>query len=226
MKLICPKCGSTVAHEDVHVASESAACSVCGNMWDCRNWIKAEFLGTKKLGNPPPGVSYRPTINGFQVAVSTRSLRWLFWLPFACIASAILFFFAYVLLIAHPIPGSVDPEARRLMILFLIPFWLLGVFLWFVALIPIFGKIVFTVEGQSATIFEGIGFLGWRRRLNWEAVKRVRLGKWYSDEDTREQLVLEGDCHVVLARGVQHRRLIFMLTALQTHRANKGTESA
>ena len=224
MKLICPKCGSTVGYEDVDVASERAACSVCGNMWDCRNWIEAEFRGTKKLENPPPGVSYRPTANGFQVAVSTCSLRWLFWLPFASIASAILLFFAYG--ITYPIPGSVDPEGRRLVILLLIPLWLLGVFLWFVALKPIFGKIVFTVEGQSATIFEGIGFLGWRRRIDWAAVKRVRLGKSYSDEDTREQLVLEGDRDVVLARGVQHRRLIFMLTALQTHRANKGTENA
>jgi hypothetical protein len=225
MKLICSKCGADVPLKDVDVASERACCPNCGNFWDCREWIQSHFKGEDKLTHPPAGVTYHKTPQGFAVAASARSGRWIFWIPFALIATRIMYVFVYALFFAKPSPGRpVDAWNLNLFRLFLTPFLLGTLAAWFAALMSICGKVVFSVEGDSATIFRGIGFLGWRRRLNWSDVTRVRLGKMYAKNSTREQIVLEGHHPITFARGVSHERLLFLMTALSTH-CLRGSDS-
>jgi hypothetical protein len=219
MKLACSKCGAHVPLEDVDVASERACCPSCGYFWDCREWIQNYFKGEDKLTHPPRGVTYNKTANGFTVVASTSSWAWVFWIPFAIIASTIMSVFIYALFFAKPLPGTqADTLFLNFFRLFLTPFIAGTLAAWFIALMSICGKINFTLDGDTATIFRGIGFLGWRRRLNWAGVSRVRLGKSYATNSTREQLVLEGDHPITFARGVSHERLIFLMTALSTHR--------
>ncbi|MDB6016388.1 MAG: hypothetical protein JWR19_877 [Pedosphaera sp.] len=106
-----------------------------------------------------------------------------------------------------------------MLFLFLTPFYLSGLVLWYCALMPIFGKVAVQVDGDSGKIFKGIGSLGWTRRFNWRGVEKIRLSTENLEDRTLEQITLEGDKTIQVARGVKHNRLCYLLIALrQNHR--------
>jgi len=215
MKLVCPECKSDVPRTDVDMSSETAFCWHCQKNFACKDWIESALVTPESLQHPPIGAAYEQSPDGFKVVVSTGSYRWLFFLPAACFWSKLAYLFTWALL--HP--KSIEPGAGWVLIPVLTLFYLLGAALWGGALMPIFGKVAIRVDGDSGSIFTGIGVLGWRRRFNWRGVERIRLTTFYSKKWNREQITLEGDEVIQVARGVSHDRLCYLLTALrQNHR--------
>jgi hypothetical protein len=128
-----------------------------------------------------------------------------------------MFFFAWGML--HAQPSGVPWETVLLALVLLGPFYLLGAALWCGALMPIFGRVTVEVEGDSGRIFRGIGPIGWIRHFSWQGVKEIRLSTHYVTNWNQEQITLEGEDTIQVARGVKHDRLCFMLIALrQNHR--------
>jgi hypothetical protein len=209
MKLVCPECKSEVPLERVDMSSESALCCQCQKYFDCKEWIETALVTPENLKHPPDGALYEQTPHGFRVVVSTRAYRWLFFLPFACMWSALLLFFSWAFL--H---GNGSPGARLLLFRFLTPFYLFCAVAWGFALMPIFGRVAIEIDGDSGSIFKGIGFMGWTRHFDWRSVRKIRLSTYYMTNWNQEQITLEGDKTVQVARGVGHKRLCYMLLAL------------
>lgn len=208
MKLACPVCESDVPLEDVDMSSESAFCCRCQRAFDCKDWIQSALVTPENLRHPPEGASYERSARGFKVVVSTRSYRWLFFLPAACFWSALMLFFSWACF--HAQPGM-----RWILFLFLTPFWLFGAALWCGVLMPIFGRVAIQVDGETGRIFKGVGSLGWSRRFDWREVEKIRLSTYYLVNWNAEQITLEGDQVIQAARGVRHDRLCYMLIALR-----------
>jgi hypothetical protein len=208
MKLVCPECKSEVPLAAVDLGRDSATCWQCGKDFDCREWIEAELVTPEHLREPPDGATYVESPNGFKVVVSTRAYRWLVLLPAACFWSGLLLIFSW---------AGLHAEAgwRAVVFAFLTPFYLSGAALWVFALMPVFGKIAIEVDGESGSIFKGIGPFGWRRHFDWSGVKRIRLARYSINDSNWEQIVLEGDNIVQAGRGVRHKRLYYVLIALR-----------
>ena len=72
------------------------------------------------------------------------------------------------------------------------------------------------------TIFTGIGVMGWKRRFNWDQIKKIRISQFYQPSWTQQQITLEGEKVFALARGVKAERLRFMLIALRLMYRNRN----
>ncbi len=196
------------------MSSETALCVRCQKDFDCKDWIESALVTPENLRHPPDGTKFEQSAGGFRIVVSTRSYWWLFFLPIACIWSALLLFFSYAFFHAHP-------GIRWMFYVLLTPFFLVGAWLWGCALMPLFGKVAIEVEGDAGNIFKGIGLAGWRRRFDWGGVRRIRLSTYYMENRNQEQITLEGDQIIQLARGVKHERLCYMLIALRQNLRRK-----
>ena len=102
----------------------------------------------------------------------------------------------------------------------------MGLFLWSVVLMSVAGKIVVEVDGDFGTIFKGIGAIGWKRKFGWARVEKIYISKYYYNARTgiggyKQQIALEGDKVTTFARGVNPKRLRFMLIALRLMHRNK-----
>jgi hypothetical protein len=87
------------------------------------------------------------------------------------------------------------------------------------------GKIEVVVDGDSGTISKGIGAMGWKRRFDWDQIKKIRISKYYHTRGhimPEQQITLEGGKVFALARGVRAERLRFMLTALRLMCRNRN----
>ncbi len=221
MKLVCPACKSEIPIEDVDFGNESAFCYHCQQDFDCGTWISEAYVVPENLQHPPGGAGFEATADGFKVSVSTRSFRWLFFLPAALFWSFLLLFFSYGFL--HAPPGT-----RWLLFLFLTPFYLAGLFLWGITLMALGGRIVVKVTGDTGTILKGVGPIGWKRHFNASQVRKIRISTIYSAKTgNQQQIAMEGEKVITLARGVRPDRLRFMLIALhQMRRANQSGQAS
>src|SRR5688500_3614568 len=87
LEVVCPKCGSEIPLEDVNVANDLALCRKCSESFSFAEAIRTEDIAAVDLANPPRGVWYRPTPNGFELGSSTRSAAAIFLVPFMLVWS-------------------------------------------------------------------------------------------------------------------------------------------
>lgn len=208
LKLVCPACKSDIAIDDIDFGSESAFCSHCQKDFDCRKWLLAAYTSPENLEHPPPGAWFGPSVAGFRVGVSTRSYRWLFFLPVASFWSGLLSFFSYGF--SHAPLGM-----RWVLFLCLAPFYVAGLLLWAAALMPICGRVVVEIDKNAGTIFQGIGPIGWKRRFDVSQVEKIRIGTVYNSKvGNQQQIALEGKKSITFATGVRLDRLRFLFIAL------------
>jgi hypothetical protein len=113
-----------------------------------------------------------------------------------------------------------QPGMRWMLFLFLTPFYLFGAWLWGCAVMPVFGKVAIEVDGDYGGIFKGIGLIGWKRRFDWRGVEKIRLSTYCVTNWNPEQITLEGNRIIQVARGVKHNRLCYMLLALRLNHRN------
>jgi hypothetical protein len=111
------------------------------------------------------------------------------------------------------VSGHFDPGSS----LFGIPFLLGSILFWTFALMAIAGRCEVAVSGDEATLFVGIGALGWRRRFRWSEVRAVHEAQ----TSTRypgghgSALALEGRTRLLFGSGVNDARRYFLLNALR-----------
>jgi hypothetical protein len=219
MNLICPVCKFEIPEKLIDFSSESAICPHCQKDFDCSNWIEQEVVTSGNLQQPPSGAWFAKTDRGFKVGVSTRSYKWLVFIPIAGFWSGLMLFLTWG--VSH-IP---DRETLIILLLFLTPLYLLGLFLWSCALMSICGKVEVIVDGDSGTISKGIGAMSWKRRFDWDQIKKIRISKYYHTRGhmmPEQQITLEGEKVFALARAVRAERLRFMLIALRLMCRNRN----
>jgi hypothetical protein len=218
MNLICPVCKFEIPEKLIDLSEESAFCPHCQKDFDCSQWMEKKLVSPENLQPPPNGAWFEKSASGFKVHASTRSYKWLLFTPVASVWSVLLFIFSWAIL------SHVNQQMRLILFLFLAPFYLLGLFFWSCALMSICGKVEIEVDGDSGTIFKGIGAMGWKRRFDWNQIKKIRISKYYYPSGNRkseQQITFEGEKVVSFAKGIKAERVRFMLIALRLMHRNK-----
>jgi hypothetical protein len=220
VNLVCPKCKSEIGIDDVDLVNETGFCFDCKGDFECKDWIESSLVDPKRLHDPPAGASFQTLPNGFRVMVSTRSYWWIVFLPMACAWSAILGFFSWGF--SHG-----EGVTRWMLFLFLIPFYGIAAVLWRDALLAMAGKVGISVEGETGRTFKGVGPIGWTRQFDWGGIKKIRVSNHYvKNWATQEQIWLEGEKSILVARGVRRDRLRYMLIALRCQQRARGKVGA
>jgi len=173
------------------------------------------MVAPENLLTAPAGVWFEQTGDGFKLGVSMRSYEWLTIGPVACFWTALMAFFTWGIL-------NLEGVERLVLLLFMAPFYLLGLYLWSRLLMSVGGKAEVVVDGNRGNVFTGVGTAGRRRCFNWDQIKKVRIAKFYhKDRETLQEISLEGEKVINFARGSKMERLRYMLIALRLMLRNR-----
>jgi hypothetical protein len=206
----CPRCHTVIPLDDVNVSTNIAQCRRCGE-----NWPYADLLSRRQAveigATPPSGAWHVPGMNGFEAGASTRSPIAFFLVPFMCVWSGFSLSGIYG---SQIVKGKFDLGAS----LFGIPFLLGSLLFGSVALMAVCGKVVVSVRGDEASVFTGIGPLGFTRRFSWSKVTAIseflNLSK---NGQGLKGIQIEAD-RLINLYGLNANRHRFMLAVLNLHR--------
>ncbi|MGA2853229.1 MAG: hypothetical protein ABSE90_03730 [Verrucomicrobiota bacterium] len=218
MNLVCPICEFGIPEKFIDLSEEKAFCPQCQKDFNCSGWIETALVVPGQLLHPPHSAWFAETANGFKLGVSTRSYDWIALIPVAAFLSGLMLFFTW--------GGfhATDREILMVLLLFLTPFYFLGLFLWICVLMSVCGKIEVVVDGESGTIFKGVGTVGWKRSFDWARVEKIRVANQYRRNcETRQKISIEGNEVIEFAAGIQFERLRFMFIALRLMFRKRGS---
>ncbi len=204
----CPKCGRVIPSDDINVANDVAYCRNCNLAHKLSSLARAAELETGiDLSNPPAGAWQQQDGMGTIIGATHRSLGAalgllavsLFWngivSVFVSLASA-----STLHLLDLPVPAwfpapimNDSPMGMGMTIflwLFLTPFIAIGVGMICALLLTLAGGTEVSMNRFEASVFTGIGPIGYRRRFDPQAVTDVRIDdqRWRdSDGDYRRK---------------------------------------
>ena len=212
--MACPACHTDIAPENVSVLRDLAACRGCQRDFSYAELAADDDIRHVDLHHPPAGAWFLPRANGFSVGVSLRSARGLFLVPFT------------VAWVAFPVGGLIGAElaggqVQLRTLLFALPF--MAVVLAWLSLLSLCGRLTFTADGATASVFTGVGPLGYRRSFRWSYVSaalcKVRIG---NGGRLTHYISLRGDTAIDLAHGLPEERRLFLLAVLRQVRTTHG----
>jgi hypothetical protein len=171
MELHCPDCGLPIPAVEVAPAAGLAVCRFCERTYSlaaCQEAAPIENRPELAPGPPPKGVTVTEGMDGFRVAVSTRSCLAFFLVPFTLFWAGGSLGGIYGTQIAKG-------EFNLLLSLFGIPFLIGSVFLIGFTLLTVAGSHVVELKGGRLESY--VSVLGFRRgrSVNWADVESVRL---------------------------------------------------
>jgi hypothetical protein len=212
MKLRCPACKAPLEGTAVNVAKDVAYCSACESAWSCGELLRREEVGKLNLIDPPRGVEFERTPNGFILSATTRSPMAFFIVPFMTVWSGGSLGGIYGQQIAKG-------EFSLGMSLFGIPFLIASVLFWTAALMAVAGRVRVRVEGDKGEIFVGIGGLGRTKRFHWSAVRRVGSQqanvRYPGGQQDQLRVVLSDGRELPFGSGLNVERQSFVRRALE-----------
>jgi hypothetical protein len=216
VNLACPACKFEIPDQLIDLSEESAFCPRCQTYFNCGEWIEQTLIAPENLVATPAGVWFEQTRDGFKLGVSLRSYKGLIIGPVACLWTALMAFFTWGIFHAAALE-------RVVLLAFMVPFYLIGLYLWSRLLMTVGGKAEVVVEGSSGSVFTGVGTAGRRRCFDWDQIKKTRIARFYQkNRETLQEMSLEGDKAINFARGRKLEQLRFMLIALRLMLRNRG----
>jgi len=165
----CPYCRTTIAMEDVNVATDVALCRNCGQVSSFATVAGVADVSLAVLDQPPKGIRVSRNVHGGTKVVYRRVSRALFFLvPFTALWSGVSMVGIY---------GSQLMEGRFDLGQSLagLPFLIGTVILVMVILFCAFGRWELIVQQGEGSVFVGLGSLGRRRRFAYDRTTTVRL---------------------------------------------------
>lgn len=235
----CPDCRTQLDAADVNVSEGVALCRECEKLIRLSQLLKVQeqlALRQEFAGEPPGGTWARDDGRALVVGATTRSFAGaLGLLFFSLFWNGIVSVFVVVVLAStmkhmgvtlpawFPAPNmNGSPMSLGMTVfmwLFLMPFILVGVGLFFAFLSALAGRVEVTVDRDTGKVFEGIGLLGWTRRFDVHRVKDVRLEdkQWTdSDGDRRHKasITIEADKTISFGTGLSLERRRFIAAKL------------
>ena len=214
MKITCPACQIQIPGEQINVATDVAFCPQCEQMTSVSDMLASgQDLAGFDLGDPPKGVHFEETYDGWKLETSTRSWAALFLVPFMCVWSGGSLGGIY--------GGQILAGKFNLMAsLFGIPFLLGTIVLGSMAAMTVFGKIVVSTSYDQGKVFTGVGPIGWTQNFDWASVTHIRKDSVAgSDGDVHPsswQITLVGDKRTKIYIGLNEDRRLYILNALRS----------
>lgn len=212
--LSCPTCETVVVPDDVNVAKDVAYCRKCNAAFSIAEAIHdIEKVDAPNpavdFNNPPRGVWFEQTFEGFVIGATTRSALGCFLVPFMCVWSGGSLGGIYGTQIMN---GKFDLFQS----LFGIPFLIGTIIFGSLALMSVIGRVVLTVDRDSGSIFTGVGRIGYTKRFEWKDVTHVyEESKRGSKGSVTKQIVLEGKERITFGSMLSDERRYFMLQVLK-----------
>lgn len=212
MDLHCPDCGLPIPATEVAPSAGLAVCRLCDRTYPlaaCQAAAPLEERADLPSGPPPKGVTVTEAVDGFRVAISTRSCMAVFLVPFTLFWSGGSLGGLYGTQIYK---GEFNP----MMSLFGIPFLIGSVFLIGFTAMTVAGRQVIELKGGRLHVHAGAFGLRWGRSVDWRDVESVRLNESpmkarRSYGSTHEvEVVVRGDKPLSLGSGVDPERLRWM----------------
>ncbi len=214
MKITCPACHIQIPGEQVNVTTDVAYCPPCDQATSVSGALASgRDLTGFDLENPPQGVHFEETYDGWKLVSSTRSWGALFLVPFMCVWSGASLGGIYG---GQIVEGKFD----LFLSLFGIPFLLGTFFLGSMALMTVCGKIVISTSYDQGKIFMGVGPFGWTRYFDWSSVAQIRKTSIASHEHDVHpaswQVEIVGDKRTRISFAFNEERRLYILNALRS----------
>ena len=208
MTVRCPHCASRIPVEDYNVSTDLAVCRRC-DVSHKLSMLLAAASDASVVLETPPGAWLEERSDGFRVGATTRSIYAVFLVPFAIVWSGGA---VGGTLIAPLQKGTLEPGQ----LLFAIPFLIGGVFVWTMVLMSLFGRREVSVNGDEATLFVGVGRLGWRRRFRWTDIVSVdEVLVRNARNSTGLAIVLQGSSSYTFGADLSEARRYFLRETLR-----------
>lgn len=101
--------------------------------------------------------------------------------------------------------------------LFITPFVLIGLGTAAAAVLGLFGRVQVTLRGQEATVFTGVGHIGWNRRFAADTVRDVRIKESGSSTNNKpnKHIVIDADKTVKVGVLLSDARLRWLAGVLR-----------
>jgi hypothetical protein len=169
----CPKCNNRLSAAEINILENIGHCKSCNHVFDLKEQLEeAKELEKMKNFDPevtPDKVSHERYQDKILIKFSLRSKMALFLIPFTMVWSGVSIGGIYMSQIA----------ARKFDLvssLFGLPFLLGTVFLLFLIVKSIAGKIEITLNNQGGESFSGFGPFGIKKKWRWDEIVQVAEG--------------------------------------------------
>ncbi len=215
-----------IALDDVNVGKDTALCRACGTHLAYSDLVRgASYENVDPLA-PPPGCSQRTDVEGVVVGASHRSLGMaagllfftLFWNGILSVFMVIAYGSLLSLLGVVP-PSWIPPMNGQamgwgmtvFMLLFLIPFELVGIVMVGALAMTVFGRTEVRLGQSEGVVFSGISRLGRRKRFALADVTNViertkRRRDSDGDVHSKTEIVIEAGHEVRFGSGIPDKR--------------------
>ncbi len=218
MDAVCPLCRSSIAIDDINVATDIALCRRCGKTFSFSELVGGSASAGLNLTAPPNGAWFEELADGFRTGATTRSWMALFIVPFTCVWSGMSLSGIYGKQISS---GQFDPRSS----LFGLPFLIGSVFLIGYCAMTIIGKVELVQRGGSLSVFTGVGRIGWTRNYLWSDFSSVREDSRRNGFNWNHQgvvIVLEGKRRAAFGTMLAEERRYFVLSTLRQKLRNSN----
>ncbi len=223
MTNLCPACGQPIAVGDINITEGVALCRACGKLSRLADIVGQPAVDANTLATPPGGCSYDEMIDGTQRArASQRSLGTATGLLAICLFwNGIISIFVLVAIggiYTHffgplpqwfPAPGSrgnhrkSDMSLSQLLFLciFLIPFVVFGLGMFFGLVGSLIGRIEVLVTGDDGRVRFVCGPLFWTRRFDVSKVTRVAIDQARYQQNAQNKPLIQIDADKTIRFG-------------------------
>jgi hypothetical protein len=210
MKVICPKCNSTILSENVNATSDVAHCKKCGDIFKLSDLLAAGLPDNFDVNSPPKGAWFFSEFDKIIIGATTRSPVALFIVPFMIIwtSGAIGGIYGTQL---------VSGKFSLLQTIFGIPFVIGAIVFGSFAIMTVAGKVEITLIHDMGKIFIGVGNIGWTRKFDWREVRIIREEKnlFNYPGSSSGGIILEGKTRIKFGSNLSEKRRYFIISALK-----------
>lgn len=213
MKINCPVCQIQIPSEQINVATDVAFCPQCEQATALSDMLAAgQDLAGFDLDDPPKGVRFQETYDGWKLVNSTRSWAALFLVPFMCVWSGGSLGGIYG---SQIMAGEFD----LMLSLFGIPFVLGTLFLGSIALMTVCGKVVVSTSYDQGRVFTGVGPFGWTQKFDWASVTHIKKDTSFNNRNDAQTvqwaITMIGDKQTRINLGYNENQRLYVLNALR-----------
>ncbi len=208
----CPQCGTFRPLNDFSMLAPMIECQTCHSSAAPASFVE-QARSEACLAKPFPGIELSGDQTDWTIRIPPAagwrvSMLWLF---------PLVFTFRWMM----EDQGSVGNERM----------WLLNLALAAVATMrtafQTWGHYSLTVRNQEATLFRGIGSVGWNRNFNWAQLRRVVLRAKLAGRHTKQALEIEADRKVTFGKMLPDEQLVYLAILLVAkHRAAEAEISS